>query len=100
MKFFGPDIEVSDETMLAASPVQYVRADSPPLLCTNSTNDKLVPIAQSHVMIERYRKVSRPAELHAYPGPGEQHGIWVEGTNPHRLLPELEQAIVAFLAAV
>ncbi|HUT58752.1 MAG TPA: alpha/beta hydrolase [Phycisphaerae bacterium] len=99
-KFFGPDVEITDETMLAASPVQYVRADSPPLLCTNSTNDKLVPIAQSHAMVERYRQNGGRAELYAYPGPGEQHGIWIEGSDPHRLLPELEQVIEEFLQTI
>ena len=40
------------------------------------------------------------AALYAYAGPGEQHGIWIEGTHPHRLLPELEGAIGVFLKTV
>lgn len=95
--FFGTENEITDRMLLEASPISYVKADPPPLLCVHSTNDKLVPIEHSHQIIKLYREAGARAELFAYPGPGEQHGIWIDGSDPHRLLPELENAIANFL---
>jgi len=97
--FFG-SAEITDEMLLDASPVHLVRPGAPPLLCVHSLNDTLVPIVYSERMIEAYSAVGARAELHAYDGPGDKHGIWVEGTDPHRLLPELEKRIAEFLASV
>lgn len=97
--FFGT-ADVTEDMLLDASPVHHVRRGAPPLLCVHSVNDTLVPIVHSERMIEMYEKVGARAELHAYDGPGDKHGIWIEGTDPHRLLPHLEEAIAGFLDTV
>ena len=88
----------TEESLREASPVQYVTAEAPPLLCTHSTNDTLVPIEHGRRILQRYREAGAGrAELYDYAGPGEQHGIWIEGSDPHRLLPHLEKTIAEFL---
>ena len=95
--FFGTDGEVTDAMLTAASPITCVRQGAPPLLCLHSINDKLVPIEQAHRMVTAYENVGARAELCTWDGPGEQHGIWVEGSDPHRLLSEPEKGLTAFL---
>ncbi|NLX57553.1 MAG: alpha/beta hydrolase fold domain-containing protein [Phycisphaerae bacterium] len=98
-QFFGAET-ITEQMLYAASPVSYVKPWSPPLLCTHSVHDKLVSIEHSRQMIKFYHEVHARAELYAYAGPGEQHGIWIEGSEPHRLLPEIEEAIATFLKTV
>ena len=98
--FFGTDGEITDRMLLEASAVAYVKPMSPPLLCAHSTNDKLVSIEQSHRIIKLYRETGARAELCAFAGPGEQHGIWIDGSDPHHLLPEPEKGIVDFLKTI
>jgi acetyl esterase/lipase len=98
--FFPAGTQVTERLLLAASPISYVKPKSPPLLCVHSTNDNLVPVEQSRKIQKFYREVGARAEVYAYPGPGEQHGIWIEPSDPHRLLPELEKAISTFLKTV
>ena len=95
-KFFGVE-EVTEQMLRDASPTWCVKPGAPPLLCVHSINDQLVPMTHSERMLEEYRKADAHAELFSYDGPGEQHGIWIEGTDPHRLLPYLEDAIAGFL---
>lgn len=97
--FFGTE-EVTDKLLIDASPVSYVKGGSPPLLCVHSTHDTLVPIDQSHMIERAYHDVGARAEVYPFAGAGELHGIWVEGSDPHRLLPEIEQRISTFLKTV
>lgn len=101
-KFFGVDHEsrITERMLFEASPVSYVRPAAPPLLCVHSTNDRLVLIDQSHRMLQMYREIGARGELFAYAGPGEQHGIWIDGSDPHRLLSEIEKAVATFLKTV
>lgn len=98
--FFGTKGEITDRMLLEASPVSYVKPNSPPLLCVHSTNDKLVMITQARRMIQMYQDLGARAELFAYSGPGEQHGIWIDDSDPHRLLSEPDNAVCAFLKSV
>jgi len=96
---FGTDV-VSEEVLREASPVAQVTGDSPPLLCVHSTNDKLVPPAQSELIATSYQAHGRPCTIHGFAGEGEAHGIW---RPPFPAVPELlahiEERILAFLAA-
>ena len=85
-KFFGTDGDVTESMLREASPTDYVRAGA--------------PLSHSERMLEQYGKVGARAELFSYDGPGDKHGIWIEGTDPHRLLPCLEDAIASFLNSV
>ena len=98
--FFGTEGEVTDRMLLDASPISYIKPGVPPLLCVHSTHDKLVPIEQTHRMARAWHDAGGRAEVFAYGGPGEQHGIWVDGSEPHRLLKEPDNAIRDFLESV
>lgn len=102
VKFLGKKdaAEITDRMLLEASPASYVKSYSPPLLCVHSANDKLVPIDQSQQIVKMYHEVGARAELFAFAGPGQEHGIWIDGSDPHRLLPEIEKAIAIFLKTV
>lgn len=45
------------------SPVTHVSKDSAPILLLHGTQDKLVPMAQSELLLEKYQKATVPAEL-------------------------------------
>jgi len=95
--FFGTQDDITDRMLTDASPISYVAADAPPLLCLHSTNDQLVPIEQAQRIIGRYEATGARAELRSWAGPGEQHGIWIEGSDPHRLLADPEKGLISFL---
>jgi acetyl esterase/lipase len=98
-KFFGvaDDVEIPTDMLAAASPVTYVTADAPPLLAMHSTRDSVVQMAHPKAMVAAYETVGARAELFAFEGVDDLHGIWIEGTDPHRLTPNLEEAIAGFL---
>lgn len=99
-RFFGIEGHATEQMLCAASPVHHVCADSPPLLCVHSHNDQLVLPEQSQYILDAYRRCGANGDLFGYDGPGDSHGIWIDGTDPHRLLPEIEQAISGFLASL
>ncbi|MFW6189610.1 MAG: alpha/beta hydrolase [Planctomycetota bacterium] len=79
-------------------PIQLVHGDAPPFLCVHSRRDGVVDFSESERLVAALRTAGARAELHAYDGPDELHGIWTEqeAAMP-RLLPELEDRIAAFL---
>jgi acetyl esterase/lipase len=80
-----------------ASPVYNVNGLPPPVLCTHSVNDQLVSPSQSEKLIDVCLKVGGCAEIYLYDNPDRNHGIWIENSFPHRLLPELEARIKNFI---
>ena len=58
------------------SPVTHVSKDDPPTLIIHGDADKLVPIQQSQLMMERFKQAGVPAELVVKPGAA--HG-WKDG---------------------
>jgi acetyl esterase/lipase len=56
------------------SPLYFVTPDDPPVLIAHGDADKLVPIYQSQLMIEKLKSLNVPCELLIKPG--ADHGIW------------------------
>jgi acetyl esterase/lipase len=56
------------------SPITHVSADDPPTLIFHGDADKLVPIQQAEIMIDRLKKVGVPAELIVKKGAGHGWG--------------------------
>ncbi|HPN84360.1 MAG TPA: alpha/beta hydrolase [Victivallales bacterium] len=102
-KFLGG--AVTDEKLMAASPVTYVKSGVPRLLCIHSTNDKLVLPEQSRFMIDAYAKVNAEAELFIFPGKRTNHGIWTDGSgevskDKRIIVPEVRSVISSFLKRI
>ena len=90
-----------DETEIrAASPSTYLTPDSPPILCTHEHNDNVVPIRASQDFLDAVRRNGTVGESFFYDKPetGYSHRIWIPGSAPHRLYPEIEAAVAAFIA--
>ena len=96
---FGHEPEESE--IEAASPASYLTPDSPPVLCTHDRKDNVVPIRSAQVFLEAVRKNGTAGESFYYEKPetGYSHRIWIPGSSPHKLYPELENAVSSFLAA-
>ncbi len=100
-RFLGEHQETARDALLAeASPLEWVRPNAPPLLCVHSSNDELVPLEQSKWIVDAYRNAGAQAQLFLFDGPGRQHGIWIDGTDPGRLRAEPTGAVTAFLQDV
>ena len=70
-------VSVTDEEKLLKigreiSPITHVSADDPPMLIIHGDADKVVPIQQAQIMIEKLKSVNVPNELVNRPGQG--HG--------------------------
>jgi acetyl esterase/lipase len=61
------------------SPLYFVTADDPPTLIAHGDADKLVPLSQSRMIIEKLMEVNVPCELKIKAGGG--HGFWKDMTE-------------------
>ena len=50
------------------SPITHVSADDPPMLIIHGDADKVVPIQQAHIMVEKLKAANVPTELVLRPG--------------------------------
>jgi acetyl esterase/lipase len=70
---FGCDPAMCKDTLTAASPITYVKRDTPPLLLIAGTADEEVSFRQSETMAARMKAASAPVEF--MPLPGADHGF-------------------------
>ncbi len=73
--------QVQSALEVAASPVTYVSADSPPLLVFHGTDDQLVLLNQSERIVAAYRQADRPAQLVVVPGAGHGGAVFYWGEH-------------------
>jgi acetyl esterase/lipase len=71
--FIGASFADKPELYRKVSPITYVRKEAPTFLFFHGTEDKLVAVRQSEVMVEKLKAVSVPAELVKLEGEG--HGF-------------------------
>lgn len=62
------------ELIKLISPVTHVSKDSAPILLLHGTRDNSVPMAQSELLLEKYKTAGAPAELVKIEG--GPHGFW------------------------
>ena len=96
--FFG--YRITMENLRTAFPEAYLdRTDSPRILCTHMLTDTVVPEASTIQFAATAARRGIKVEKMLYePQDGlTGHGIWIEGSAPHRLLPELEARILSFI---
>ncbi len=84
---------------LYLAPVELVAPNAPPVLAVHSRNDKLVPTQESIQFVEIMRGAGRSASLYLFDGPGEQHGVWRNTTEPLHPSPDIEHEMAVFLCA-
>lgn len=82
-------------------PRPSIRPGMAPLLCTHATEDAVVPIASHKAFADAYASAGNRVEFYEYPSGMRAgltgHGIWIPGSKPHRLIPEIEARIRAFV---
>lgn len=66
------------------SPANFVTADDPPVLFFHGDKDFLVPVQQSQLMIDNYKKVNVPSELIIRKDAG--HGWKLDGIEEKKIL--------------
>ena len=87
----------SAEELRAASPVTLVTPQSPPIFCSHAAVDDVVPFESSRLFVEACRAANVPVEFFVYKQKDSGHSIWRPGSKPHRLFPDIEAAIAAFV---
>jgi acetyl esterase/lipase len=96
---FGPEIATPEGRQVlgkAISPLYYVTSNLPPTLIIHGDADKLVPIYQAELFVERAKKagaaaklITRPGKAHGWPGMDVDIGIFADWFDTHlRGLPE------------
>jgi acetyl esterase/lipase len=79
----------------AASVELHVAADTPPVFIAHSSDDGLVPIANSLSLYQAMLAAQRPAELHAFDEGGHGFGVRLEKAKPASAWPMLFAAYAA-----
>lgn len=85
------------EEMDAASPLRLIRPDMPPVLLTHCRIDNVVSFEHAVMFQKRADAAGAKCELFSYLRPLDGHCIWIQGSKPHKLYPELEEVIADFL---
>jgi len=96
--FFGGPVEIGSPQVKAASPIDCVPKNPPPLICIHSTNDRLVPPSHSEAAATAWQAAGAPAGVRTFAGPGPYHGFWArEGEEWRELVPEFETLLTGAL---
>lgn len=80
IKFLGGTMEEKPEIYKAASPINYVTEDDPPLLLVHGELDETVPYSDSKRMYQAYQQAGLEAELVKVSGAG--HNFLPAGDSP------------------
>jgi acetyl esterase/lipase len=73
------------------SPVSYVRADIPPMIAVQGSNDTTVPVVQSQTLVAALQAAGAEASIHLVPGAG--HGF----STPAGAWTDAQGAMFGFL---
>ena len=83
--------------LAAASPLSRVTPKAPPNFCSHATVDGAVPIEAEKTFVEACRKAGVQTEFYVYEKRDSGHSIWIPGSSPHKLFPDIEAAIAKFV---
>ena len=86
--------------LTAASPLSLVTPKVPPILCTHAKVDPVVPAAAQINFVEACYKTGAHVRFYAYEQRDKGHSIWMPGSKPHKLHPDIEAAIADFVKKV
>lgn len=92
------------ERLDSMNPLKLIRSNGPRILCTHAREDVVVPVESARNFVTAYRAAGNPVELFEYSKNCRPdltgHCIWIPGSSPHDLIPELKDRIRAFVHAV
>ena len=81
--------------------MRFIRANGPRILLTHETLDAVVPIATAKSFFTAYCSAGNVIEFFEYSRSLMSgltgHCIWIPGSQPHRLIPEIEARIANFM---
>ncbi len=83
--------------LAAASPISLVTPKAPPIFCSHATVDGAVPFEAEKAFVEACRKAGVKTEFYVYEKRDSGHSIWIPGSKPHKLFPDIEAAITKFV---
>ncbi|MFA6930375.1 MAG: alpha/beta hydrolase [Lentisphaeria bacterium] len=84
------------ELLPAISPINFLQTNSPRILCTHTRFDEVVPFAAVQNFVDQACRKGIRIHTYFYSRKNEGHCIWVPGSEPHKLHPDLEEAIRNF----
>ena len=89
----------NEAELIDAAPATYLGPSSPPILCTHDWNDNVVPIRSAQLFLDAVRKNGTVGKSYFYKKPenGYSHRIWIPDSSPHKLYPDIENAISEFI---
>ena len=91
-----------DSRLRELNPAEYLTPDAPPILCTHCRYDEAVPF-ETCTAFER-AVVNKGGRICVYGYDLDRrqqgHGIWIPGSSPHQLYPDLEAVISGFMKEV
>jgi len=87
------------DDLVKASPLTLARAmpKVPPIFCSHATVDGAVPFEASRFFVEACQAAGAPVDFYTYEPRDKGHSIWIPGSKPHKLFPDIEAAITKFV---
>jgi len=95
-KFLGGTMEQEPEAYKRASPVYHVSPDDPPLIMFHGDRDAVVPLKQSQLMYDAYRKAGLDTTLVTVRNAGHGFGAVPAGAIVSPSPNEIDQAVADF----
>jgi acetyl esterase/lipase len=91
-----------EKDLTEINPATYLTADAPPVLCTHWRRDEVVRFAACTAFEQAAADKGVKISVYSYDFDREfeGHGIWIPGTSPRRMYPDLEAVILAFMKEV
>lgn len=83
--------------LAAASPISLITPKAPPIFCSHATVDGAVPFEAEKTFVETCRKTGVKVEFYVYEKRDSGHSIWIPGSKPHKLFPDIETAVTKFV---
>lgn len=92
----------SEKDLTELNPASYLTDNAPPILCTHWRLDRVVPFeaCTNFEKAATARGIKTCIYGYNYDRHCEGHDIWIPGSNPHRLHPDLEAVIAGFLKTI
>ena len=100
MANFGMPAPYPQDKIDSASPMAFINRDNPPILLTHAIYDTVVPIDCATAFEDAARDHGGRIESYYYNRRNEGHCVWIKGSDPHKLHPDIEERIKQFASSL